>query len=297
MTVLTKLPASISQGLGKGLLTVRKFSPETLTVVGIAGIVTSTVLIARATLKAQPTFTEIREDVTALKEARTDENSKELNQAIVKRYAAGSLDVAKIYLPSVTLGLAGVGCVLGAHGILKRRNVALAAAYKVAEGTIAEYKKRLVEELGEEKAEEVIRGVVTEEVEGEDGKLHKITRVDPHRVSQYARVFAKESSTEWQPEASYNLMYLRAQQSYFNNLLHARGYVYLNEVYKALGFEPSRAGQVVGWKLSSDGDNEVDFGIYDAETQEKRMFINGDERSVWLDFNVSGVILDVLKDE
>lgn|SRR5690606_4665600 len=297
MNVWTKLPQGLSTKLGKGVLTAKKFSPETLTVIGIASVVTSTVLIARATLKAQPVIADIRLDIDSLKNARDEDNAKELNQAIVKRYAAGSLDLAKVYLPGVTLGVAGIGCFLGAHGIMKRRNVALAAAYKVAEGTIAEYKKRLVEELGEEKAEEVTRGIVTEETKDEAGKLHKTSRIDAERTSMYARCFAKESSTEWEPEATYNLMFLRSQQAYFNNILHHRGYVYLNEVYKALGFEPSRAGQVVGWKLGANQDNHIDFGIYDADSQEKRMFVNGDEKSIWLDFNVSGTILDVLKDE
>ena len=297
MNVWTKLPQGISTKLGKSVLTVKKFSPETLTVIGIASVVTSTVLVARATLKAQPIVKDIRGDIDALKGARDEDNAKEINQAIVKRYAGGSLDLAKVYLPSVSLGFAGIGCFLGAHGIMRRRNVALAAAYKVAEGTIAEYKKRLVEELGEEKAEEITRGVITEETKDENGKSQKISRVDSERVSMYARVFAKESSSEWQSEATYNLMFLRTQQAYFNNILTHRGYVYLNEVYKALGFEPTRAGQVVGWKLGENEDNHVDFGIYDADSQQKRMFINGDERSVWLDFNVSGVILDAMKDE
>ena len=297
MNILTKLPAGLSTKIGKGLLTVRKYSPETLTVVGVAGIVTSAVLIAKATLKVQPVVNEIKGDVDALKSARTEENAQEINQAIVRRYAAGSYDVAKVYFPSVTLGLAGLGCVLSAQGIMRRRNIALAAAYKTVETSLAEYKKRMVEELGEEKAESIFRGETTEEITNDEGEKVTVTRVDPNRVSQYARCFCKESSSAWEPEATYNLMFLRSQQAYFNNILQHRGYVYLNEVYKALGFEPSRAGQVVGWKLGENEDNYVDFGIYDADSSQKRMFINGDERSVWLDFNVSGVILDTLKDE
>lgn len=292
MSIFTKLPKGISRPIGKVLLTGRKYSPEVLTVVGVAGVVASTVLIARATLKVAPVVAELKGDTGALAAARTDENAKEVNQQIVRRYAAGTLDIAKVYAPSVTLGLASLGCILGAHGIMRRRNVALAAAYKAVESSFSEYKKRVVAELGEEKAQEIARGQVTEEITKEDGSKEIITRVDPHQTSLYARVFAKESSTQWEPEAVYNLMFLRTQQSYFNDLLQTRGYVFLNEVYKALGFEQTRYGQVVGWVLSENGDNYVDFGIYDATTQEKRMFINGDERSVWLDFNVSGNILN-----
>ena len=82
------------------------------------------------------------------------------------------------------------------------------------------------------------------------------------------------------------------QQTFFNDLLLSRGHLFLNEVYDQIGIDRTKAGQVVGWVVSKDGDNFVDFGLFDGSTQEKRMFVNGHENSVLLDFNVDGVIYD-----
>ena len=88
-------------------------------------------------------------------------------------------------------------------------------------------------------------------------------------------------------------MYLKAQQNSFNDLLRARGHVFLNEVYDGLGLERSQAGAVVGWVLG-DGDNYVDFGIFDGDKPRARDFVNGLEASILLDFNVDGVIYDLI---
>ena len=90
-------------------------------------------------------------------------------------------------------------------------------------------------------------------------------------------------------------MYLRRQQDWANEKLKQKGHLFLNEVYDMLGINRTRAGQVVGWiydENNDKGDNFVDFGIYDINSERKRAFVNGDERSILLDFNVDGVIYD-----
>jgi hypothetical protein len=93
----------------------------------------------------------------------------------------------------------------------------------------------------------------------------------------------------WQKNSEHNKLFLKCQQSYANDMLQARGHVFLNEVYSWLGLEHSKAGAVVGWVINSDGDNFVDFGIFDPGNSR---FVNGQERSILLDFNVDGVIYD-----
>ena len=85
-------------------------------------------------------------------------------------------------------------------------------------------------------------------------------------------------------------MYLRQQETYANDLLKSRGFIFLNDVYDMLGIPRTRAGQVVGWTYDKEnprGDNYIDFGIF-----KRKEFVNGYERSVLLDFNVDGIILD-----
>jgi hypothetical protein len=85
-------------------------------------------------------------------------------------------------------------------------------------------------------------------------------------------------------------MFLRAQQQWANDRLHAHGYIFLNEVYEALGLERSQAGQLVGWKLNGNGDGYVDFGLYSIGDESNRAFVNALEPVVLLDFNVDGPI-------
>ncbi|MCA1800666.1 MAG: DUF6353 family protein, partial [Actinobacteria bacterium] len=113
--------------------------------------------------------------------------------------------------------------------------------------------------------------------------------------SIYARYF-DEGSTVWSRERDYNRLRIRAIQNYANDMLKARGHLFLNEVYDELGLPRSRAGAVVGWVMSKSGDNFVDFGIYNQENERARAFVNGQEQSILLDFNVDGVIYDLLED-
>ena len=92
-------------------------------------------------------------------------------------------------------------------------------------------------------------------------------------------------------------MFLRRQQDAANDRLKSDGYLFLNDVYEMLGFPKTKAGQMVGWiydEKNPNGDNFVDFGIYDISKPANSKFVNGYERSIILDFNVDGVILDLM---
>jgi hypothetical protein len=58
-----------------------------------------------------------------------------------------------------------------------------------------------------------------------------------------------------------------------------------------MGFERTSAGFVVGWVLDGNGDGYIDFGLSEARSSR---FMNAEERSVILDFNVDGVVYDLI---
>ena len=139
-------------------------------------------------------------------------------------------------------------------------------------------------------------------IEYDDGKCEekeilntKSTEEKPEQTySQYARFF-DESSSAWRKDANVNLVYLLMQQRYANDLLKKKGYLFLNEVYDMLGIPKTKEGQIIGWVYDTDnpiGDNYVDFGIYNIHNDANRKFVNGYERTILLDFNVDGMILD-----
>ena len=283
---------------GRALLKSQKHSPEILVGVGIVAVVAGAIMASRATLKLEkPTeeFKRGRDDIKDLKELGHGKYPDEASYAQDLTYVYGkyTVELVKLYAPAVGVGAAGLACILGAHGILRQRNAALAAAYTVLEKGYAEYRKRVVEEYGADKDEEFRRGVRTEAIteKGKEVTTKVRQSTGPVLPSPYARFF-DEFSSEWSRTPEYNFSFLRAQQNMWNDRLRARGHVFLNEIYDALGIERSKEGAVVGWVLDKNGDNFIDFGLYDLDSESAHRFVNGLDRSILLDFNVDGLIYD-----
>ena len=289
---------------------VEKHSPEILMGVGVVGVVTGTVMACRATLKLNDILEEAQETRDKIKEVASNPNyedkytEEDAKKDLTINYVQTGVKVAKLYAPAVAVGVAGVGCVLASHDIMKKRNVALSAAYLTVDKSFKEYKQRVVDRFGEEvekeirygiKAEEIVETVVDEEG-NETTVTETVKTMNPTLYSDYARFF-DEASPCWQNDPEYNLMFLRAQQQYANDLLRAKGRLFLNDVYEMLGIEKTKAGQIVGWvydRENPNGDNFVDFGIYDMSKERVRAFVNGYETNILLDFNVDGNIWDLM---
>lgn len=289
---------------------VEKHSPEILMGVGVVGVVTGTVMACRATLKLNDILEEAQETRDKIKEVASNPDyedkytEEDAKKDLTINYVQTGVKVAKLYAPAVAVGVAGVGCVLASHDIMKKRNVALSAAYLTVDKSFKEYKQRVVDRFGEEvekeirygiKAEEIIETVVDEEG-NETTVTETVKTMNPTLYSDYARFF-DEASPCWQNDPEYNLMFLKAQQQYANDLLRAKGRLFLNDVYEMLGIEKTNAGQIVGWvydRENPNGDNFVDFGIYDMSKERVRAFVNGYETNILLDFNVDGNIWDLM---
>ncbi|MDD3229740.1 MAG: DUF6353 family protein [Oscillospiraceae bacterium] len=291
---------------GRTGLLIRKHSPELLIGTGVVALVGSTVLACKATLKAQEVIDEHHRNLEKIEAAKAlgvseeEYSNAEKGRDLLVTYARTGVGFAKLYGPSVSLGILGIGCILGAHHIMKQRNLAAIAAYKLVEEGFAQYRKRVVEELGETKDRQFKTGVREVEVVepayvDENGVKHKAEKktievIDPDHKSVYARYY-DENCKEWTNRSDYNLMRIKAQEDYFNNMLKIRGHVFLNEIYDQLGMERTKAGQIVGWVFGAGGDNIIDFGIY-AECNKD--FVNMKTPNVLLDFNVDGVVYDLI---
>lgn len=293
------LSNKITCKIGRQILVTKKHSPTVLVATGIVGVVATVVLASKATLKLDEVLKEAEHDSETAKNLHDDKYSEEDRKkdlGLVRVKAA--IKIVKLYAPSVVVGVASIGCITGAHVILNKRNIGLTAAYAAVDKGFREYRSRVVQELGEEKDLEFRHGLVDREiaVETDEGPVVKTVKgVDPTvGMSMYARCFDK-TNRNWKTEPSYNQMWLRAQQNYANDLLNARGHLFLNEVYKMLGMKHTSAGSVVGW-IKGNRDSYVDFGIFNNDEYMGMMFACGSEKSVWLDFNVDGVIYDKIEE-
>jgi uncharacterized OsmC-like protein len=280
---------------------VKRFSPEILMVAGVAGVVTAGVLACKATLKLESVVEKAEQDIEDVKHRRTEEefeNESEYNKALTKAYVRRGFDIVKLYTPALSVGVLSIGALLGAHGIMSQRQVALAAALKATESAFGDYRRRVVEQFGEEKDRDLRFGIVEKEIPeyDEDGQqvgTKKTLDVEwSNGRSGYARLF-DETNDIWSKVPGQNQMTLAHQQNWANDRLNARGYLFLNDVYKMLGFPDTTEGQIVGWLRRDHEDSKdgyVEFGLDEIEKQGVRDFVNGFERSCWLDFNVDGVI-------
>ena len=291
---------------------IKKHSPEILLVTGITGVVTSAVMACKATTKVDAIIEESKKSIDTIHEGMTagnicdveyteEDGKKDL--AIV--YIQTGVKFAKLYGPSVLLGLTSIGCILASNNIIHKRNVALSAAYTAIDRSFKGYRSRVIERFGENmdrelryniKTQEVKETVVDEETGKKKTVKSTVSVVDPNTYSDYARFF-DEYCAGWTKDAEYNLMFLRQQQNYANELLKSRGHLFLNEVYDMLGIDRTKAGNIVGWVYDEKhpvGDNFVDFGIYVLDNEKARDFVNGRERSILLDFNVDGDILSLM---
>ena len=300
--------------IGRGGLILKKYSPEILTAAGVIGTVGSTVLACKATLKVEDILDEAKKKSNLINavhdgeiEVDAEYTDKDYSKDLLVNRTQTAVKLIKLYGPAISLGALSIAAILGGQHILRKRNVAVMAAYKLCEESFNNYRSRVKDELGEEKDRQFYYGIteetVKEKVKSKDGKTKTVTKkvekTPDHLCSQYARFF-DEANPNWDKSPEQNMYFLKMVQNQMNDKLQARGHVFLNEVYDALGFERSEAGQFIGWIRNRDNtameasDGYIDFNIFDGKNYAKRAFVNGDERSILLDFNIDGMIYDLI---
>ena len=313
---------NVTKSLHKVGYKFEKHSPEIFLAVGVVGTVASAVMACKATLKVNDILAESKEQVDAVhtlkdnkelaEEKGYSEQDSKKDLAII--YAQTGVKLVKLYAPSVILGALSIGCTYTSHNIMRKRNVALGAAYATLDQGYKQYRSRVVERFGENvdrelkyniKAQKVTETVVDEET-GKEKKIKTVKNyITPDEMSDYARFFEANTRDEhgnvipnlhWNSTNEYNMVFLKQTQKHANDILQARGHLFLNEVYDMLGLPRSKAGQVVGWVYNEKnpvGDNYVDFGIF-SDPDSYSDFVYGNDPAILLDFNVDGVIWDLM---
>lgn len=301
----------INQFIKKTGYGLKQHSPEILMVAGVVGTVASAVMACKATTKLGGILDEAKDRIDTVKhytehpeelpeEADYTEEDGKKDLAIV--YGQTGLTLAKLYAPAVIVGALSLTAIVSSNKILRKRNVALVAAYKALDKGFKEYRGRVVDRFGKTVEREILHNIKPKEIEetivDENGNETTVTKtvnaVDPTSYSPYARFF-DEACAGWEKDAEANLFFLTAQQSFANKKLKEQGYLFLNDVYEMLGIPLTEAGCMVGWiydEKNPNGDNFIDFGIYDPYKDGSANFVNGYERNILLDFNCDGYIAD-----
>ena len=306
---LSKVSTSAARFAGKAEFTIKKNSPEILLGAGIVGFVGTVVLACRATCRADEVLEFHRrkiKDIEDAKEIADADPEGEMSYDIeiyrqdkAIRYLKTTGNLAKLYAPTVAVGALSLACILTSRNIMQKRYLGVVAAYNGLSAAFEEYRKRVRDEYGEGLDKHFRYGTTYEElpVYDENGKKTKekeqVEKTETGMVipNDDSCRFFDSSNPNWDKNPTFSMMWLRGQQNILNDILHTRGHVFLNEVYDALGFPHTPQGAVLGW-IDGEGDNCIDFGLYDQNKENVRRFVNGVDNVIMLEFNHDGVIWD-----
>ena len=297
-----------SSALGKVNIKLRKHSPELLIAAGVVGTVVSTVLACKATTKLSTILDESKGNIETIHKCENDKEMEErYSQEDAKKdlaivYIQTGVKIAKLYAPAVVLGTISIAGIVASNNILRKRNVALAAAYATVDKSFKEYRSRVVERFGADVDKELRYNIKAKKIEemikdpesGKEKKSKTTVNVAAPTVDDYARFFDK-TCRHYEENMNYNLMLLRSQQQLANDKLVADGFLFLSDVYDMLGITRTKMSQSVGWIYkpdgNSNGDNFVDFGVMVVKRETED---GGYEDAILMNFNVDGHILDLI---
>ena len=274
---------------GRAGLVLGKHAPTILTAAGTAGFIGTTILASKATLKVEETISEesaLLVKVHEAHEAGKLEDKDALHDKVIL-YTRMTTKLAKLYAPALILGAASIVSLATGHGIMLKRNASLAAAYAAVDQAFKTYKKKVESKFGKDAVIDALISTTEEDLTKDELTMEAIAAVDG--VSPYGVIF-DETNNNWSADEDLSMLHLKCQQQYANDILQTRGHIFLNEVYKMLGFPHTPAGAVTGW-VKGNGDDFVDFNIFEGT------FEGEDEKgrtvTKWaLDFNVDGVMYD-----
>lgn len=248
-----------------------KHSPEILTGLGIAGMITSTVLAVRATPKAMTLIEKRKEEInkeTFDKNIENDyslKNHKEIDKLDFKETVK---TVWKCYIPSAIMMGVSIPCLIGASSVHIKRNAVLATAYQLSETVATEYRNKVVETIGVKK-EEAIRDAINKD------------HIDKNPVTKHEVIITEKGNTLCYDQTSgryfrSDIDKIKKAINEINRRINQSYYASLNELYDELGLEGTKLGDLLGWNsdeglleaylgshLASDGTPclSVDFNI------------------------------------
>lgn len=294
------MPKGITRAGTRSALKLRKSSPTILVVAGVVGFGATVIMAARATKHVEPiieTHKAAREEIGYISRTAPKKVRREQQIQTTGLYYNTCVELAKVYGPTIVVGTLSAASILYGHRILKGRHVATMAAYSGLMEQFSAYRGRVQDTLGEKAERDIYNGAHGTWVEDPDHKgeykLQPTYKSDD--VEQFLRPWFDETNAYYSRDPETSKMWLTAVQKHVNDLFQTRGHMFLNEVLDALHMPRCAEGQQLGWVFEADtGDNFIDFGFMTSDEPNTVAFRNGVEKNVRLNFNVDGVVWDMI---
>lgn len=213
--------------------TAKKHSPEILTGIGIAGMVTTVVMAVRATPKAIA-MVEAHEEEWNMEAIGTGDYNNMPKIEVVKACWT-------CYIPATIVGMVSIGCLIGASSVNLRRNAALATAYTLSESALKEYQEKVIEEIGEKKEQSVRDAIAKDRIEKNPISKSEVVVTERGDTLCYDMLSGRYFKTDIEK--------LRKIENDLNRQMRDDIYITLNEFYYAIGLEPIKIGDNIGWNI------------------------------------------------
>lgn len=303
---------TMSRFVGKTKLSFIKNAPTLAIGAGVVGLVGAVYLSGKSAIKTQHILEEHRkemkaevdayEEVIVLRqedpEACPEVTEQSHNTAKFHITIQTGFKVAKAYGPTLAIAGLSIASIVYGRNIFQKRLTSLAAALQITTATLERYRNTVAEDIGVEEEADLFKSASKQHLERLANQVDSLEEAHDARNNVSRTAFARwfdQSNSLWTNQTGENRFFVSAAQNYFNDILNRRGYVFLNEVYTHLGFQPVPEGQTMGWIQNEDyPDTVIDFDVFNSKSSESRGFINDLTPTVLLDFHgVSYILADL----
>ena len=281
------VPKKITRAVGRTVLSTKQNSPTILFGAGVVAMGATVVLAIKATLDVEEILVDHEKEMLSVTRLNNPEVSYEHERRVVTMRTTGRL--IKLYAPTAVAGVITIACLTTSHRQLTNRNTQLAAAYVGLQRFLEGYRGRVREKIGEEEERNVYFATTPIELaEDTPNGPKKVFGSTPTVVGPYSCVWDENAKGVFQDDRTFNEHYVRIQADLFTNKLRSRGYVFLNELYKAFGVPETYTGQICGWNLEDPQcDDYIDISVIPLHDYQD---------SLLLDFNCAGSVAKLLGD-
>ena len=291
--------SNLTRIVGAVKLAAKAHAPTIMVVSGVTSMGASVILASKKTLQIEERLAPHVESLEKIQHGLDlglngyNDKAAAKDRGIV--YGRVAVDMTKLYAVPGVLFVGGACLVFGGHRIMLKRNATLAPAFTGLKKSFDAYRQRVRDEFGPMVDQGMLTGHRQIEVIDDDGKVQTVNTRDwdADQTDPYNRLFAEGETTQWINDLAVNKLFIQNQQRMAQILLGNRGYLYLSEVYEALGFPETDISRVVGWKagFNPDGSKEIpviDFGLDRPLPDDWK---HSKEKAIYLDFNCQGLII------
>lgn len=229
----------------------KKHSPEILTGIGIAGMITTAVMAVRATPKALA----LMDDEVRYRIKNNEQDDNENIDGLIKvsddkngewgHYRLSAVDLIKTcwqcYIPATVTGTMSVICLIGASSVNLRRNAAIATAYSLSETALKEYQDKVVEVIGSKKEQDIRDSIAKDKIADKPVTSREVYLTNKGNTLCFDVLSSRYFKID--------IDLLKRAVNDLNRRMRDEMFISLNDFYYEIGLDGIKLGDDLGWNI------------------------------------------------